>query len=104
MVAAASTRRTRSNALLDYSVQAIIVATADERMALEGEDGHGVFTLALLEGLAGQADCGDGFVAARELADHVEKRVPDIALRKWRNELFPFGNFDGQTFPLVPRQ
>jgi uncharacterized caspase-like protein len=61
----------------------MIAATADDKMAIEGEGGHGVFTFALLQGLRGAADLyGNGMVEVRELADYVEEALPRIT-RKW---------------------
>ncbi len=82
----------------------IIAATADDKMALEGEGGHGAFTFALLEGLQGKADRnGNGTVEVRELADHIEERLPQIT-RKWGYEQFPFSSTEGQSFTLVPKR
>ena len=83
--------------------RAMIAATADDRMAIEGEGGHGAFTFALLEGLRGKADRnGNGTVEVRELADYVEERLPEIT-RKWGYEQFPFSATEGNSFTLVPK-
>jgi uncharacterized caspase-like protein len=79
----------------------MIAATADDKMAIEGEGGHGVFTFALLQGLRGAADLyGNGMVEVRELADYVEEALPRIT-RKWGYEQFPFSSTEGQSFSLV---
>jgi uncharacterized caspase-like protein len=83
--------------------RAMIAATADDKMAIEGEGGHGAFTFALLEGLRGKADRnGNGTVEVRELADYVEERLPEIT-RKWGYEQFPFSATEGNSFTLVPK-
>ena len=83
--------------------RAMIAATADDKMAIEGEGGHGAFTFALLEGLRGKADRnGNGTVEVHELADHVQERLPEIT-RKWGYEQFPFSAMEGHFFPLVPK-
>ena len=83
--------------------RAMIAATADDKMAIEGEGGHGAFTFALLEGLSGKADRnGNGTVEVRELADYVEERLPEIT-RKWGYEQFPFSVTEGTSFTLVPK-
>jgi len=83
--------------------RAMIAATADDKMAIEGEGGHGAFTFALLEGLSGKADRnGNGTVEVRELADYVEERLPEIT-RKWGYEQFPFSATEGNSFTLVPK-
>ena len=84
--------------------RAMIAATADDKMAIEGEGGHGAFTCALLEGLSGKADRnGNGTVEVRELADYVEERLPEIT-RKWGYEQFPFSATEGNSFTLVPKK
>ena len=83
--------------------RAMIAATADEKMAIEGEGGHGAFTYALLEGLRGKADRNNnGTVEVRELADYVEELLPQIT-RKWGYEQFPFSSTEGSSFTLVPK-
>jgi WD40 repeat protein len=83
--------------------RAMIAATADDRMAIEGEGGHGAFTFALLEGLRGKADRnGNGTVEVHELAEYVQERLPEIT-RKWGYEQFPFSAMEGHFFPLVPK-
>jgi uncharacterized caspase-like protein len=81
----------------------MIAATADEKMAIEGEGGHGAFTYALLEGLRGKADRNaNGTVEVRELADFVEELLPTLT-RKWGYEQFPFSATEGASFALVPK-
>jgi len=83
--------------------RAMIAATADERMAFEGEGGHGAFTAALLAGLGGAAErSGNGSVEVRELADYVEEELPRIT-RKWGFEQYPFSSTEGNSFTLLPK-
>ena len=65
--------------------RAMIAATANEKMAIEGAGGHGAFTFVLLEGLQGKAD-----------------RLPEIT-RKWGYEQFPFSTTEGSSFTLIPK-
>ena len=82
--------------------RAMIAATADDKMAIEGEGGHGAFTFALLEGLRGKADRnGNGTVEVHELADYVEERLPEIT-RKWGYEQFPFSATEGHFLYAGP--
>ena len=83
--------------------RAMIAATADERMAVEGEGGHGAFTFALLKGLGGAADRnGNGTIEVRELADYVEEELPRIT-RKRGFEQYPFSSTEGNSFTLLPK-
>jgi uncharacterized caspase-like protein len=59
--------------------RAILTSSGINEVSQEGPDwggGHGVFTLALLDGLRGEADSnGDHFVTAGELFAYVRDRV-----------------------------
>lgn len=82
--------------------RALIAAAADEKMALEGEGGHGVFTHTVLRALAGEANSNkDGYVDVGELAAYVDQRLPEITKRKWNYEQFPVLETKGSSFPVV---
>lgn len=82
--------------------RALIAAAADEKMALEGEGGHGVFTHTVLRALAGEANSNrDGYVDVSELAAYVDRQLPEITKRKWNYEQFPVLETRGSTFPVV---
>ena len=82
--------------------RAMIAAAADEKMALEGEEKHGVFTYALLQALNGDADSDkDRFVNVSELASYIDRTLPEITNRKWGYEQFPVMQTEGNVFPVV---
>jgi uncharacterized caspase-like protein len=82
--------------------RALIAAAADEKMALEGEGGHGVFTHTVLRALAGEANSNrDGFVDVSELAAYVDQQLPEITKRKWNYEQFPVLETRGSSFPVT---
>ena len=82
--------------------RALIAAAADEKMALEGEGGHGVFTHTVLQALGGEANTNkDGYVDVGELAAYVDQRLPEITKRKWNYEQFPVLETRGSSFPVV---
>lgn len=84
--------------------RALIAAAADDKMALEGEGGHGVFTFALLEGLRGAADHNNnGTIEVGELADYIEESIPSITKRKWNYEQFPFRDIQGASFSVMSK-
>jgi Caspase domain len=60
---------------------AIVLAAAESKEdAMEGYQGHGVFTFALLEALKGKADTkGDGFVSTFQLQEYVSNRTYELA-------------------------
>lgn len=82
--------------------RAIIAATADGQMALEGEGGHGAFTYVLLNGLQGLADGNrDGHIDLYELGQYIGEQLPALTQRKWHYEQTPFIEMQGLSFPLV---
>jgi hypothetical protein len=84
--------------------RAVLAASSSAQMALEGYEGHGVFTYAVLEGLR-KADSGNnGLVEVSELADFVEALVPRITIERWKYEQFPMRDLKGQSFPISRRQ
>jgi uncharacterized caspase-like protein len=58
----------------------IISASTSLQEALEGYQGHGLFTYVLTEGMKGKADTDrDGFIRTLELANYVDSEVPVLA-------------------------
>ncbi|MFC1569874.1 caspase family protein [bacterium] len=81
---------------------AVFTASSDTQLALEGYQGHGLFTYTFLEGLKGKADRdGDGFVKIRELADYVEENVMEISENKFKRLQTPIIEIGGNTFPIA---
>ncbi len=81
----------------------VLAASSDSGLAMEGYEGHGVFTYALLQGLRGQADQqgnNDGTVGIGELAEFVSKEVPRITMEKWHYEQIPMRKLEGSPFPI----
>jgi hypothetical protein len=64
----------------------ILAGSASQEEALDGIDGHGVFTEVLLHGLAGEADSQgagnhDGKVSIYELGEYTKSQVPTLAAK-----------------------
>ncbi len=60
--------------------RAVLAASSSSQLALEGYQGHGFFTSALLTGLQGEADrAKDGAIEVLELAKFVQDEVPKIS-------------------------
>ena len=79
----------------------ILSASTSMQEALEGYQGHGLFTYVLAEGLKGNADKGNtGYVKTTELADYVDNEVPTLAEKIFKKAQYPTISISGQTFPI----
>jgi len=79
----------------------ILSASTSIQEALEGYQGHGLFTYVLAEGLKGKADKGNtGYVKTTELADYVDNEVPTLAEKIFKKAQYPTISISGQAFPI----
>jgi hypothetical protein len=79
----------------------ILSASTSIQEALEGYQGHGLFTYVLAEGLKGKADKGNtGYVKTTELADYVDCEVPTLAEKIFKKAQYPTISISGQAFPI----
>lgn len=79
----------------------ILSASTSVQEALEGYQGHGLFTWALVQGMRGKADKGQsGLILTTELAAYVEMEVPELAERIFKHAQFPTVSISGQGFPV----
>ncbi len=79
----------------------ILSASTSLQEALEGYQGHGLFTYVLAEGLKGKADKGNtGYVKTTELADYVDNEVPTLAEKIFKKAQYPTISISGQAFPI----
>ena len=66
----------------------ILMASTAVQQAIEGYQGHGLFTYVIAEGLSGKADSDkDGFVKTTELANYVDDEVPALAEKVFKNRV-----------------
>jgi WD40 repeat protein len=83
----------------------ILSASASDQEALEGEDGHGLFTSVLLRGLDGRADLlKHGAVKTLDLAVYVDDEVPKVAMQHFKREQYPNTHNAGRSFEIVSSQ
>jgi WD40 repeat protein len=89
--------KTAITKLMRATGRAVLAASSDKQLALEGHQGHGFFTFALLQGLKGQADLNkNGEISTLELAEFVSHEVPKIT----RDRQFPIHESQGLPFPI----
>ncbi len=68
----------------------VFSASSSSEEAMEGYQGHGLFTFCLLEGLKGKADLNnDGYIKIYELADYVEEEVITVAEEVFKRDQTP---------------
>jgi WD40 repeat protein len=80
----------------------VISATTSDQEANEGQDGHGVFTWVLLQGLNGKADARKhGYIKNLDLALYVDDQVPEIALAVFKRTQNPDLHNAGQSFQIA---
>jgi hypothetical protein len=79
----------------------ILAAASPQGKALEdGVQGHGVYTYALLEGLAGAAGPRNGLIEVDALAEYLTRRVPELTAKAGYQQR-PMRSAQGENFPIV---
>jgi WD40 repeat protein len=81
----------------------ILTATTEDKPALEGYHGHGVFTYALLAGLDEADSDSNGVIDVTELAQYVDRRLPDLTYDVFKLRQVPQMSIVGSNFPLASR-
>ena len=80
----------------------VLAASTSTQQALEGYEGHGLFTYVVAQGLMGKGDVdNNGIVNTLALAHYVDDQVPDIAQRQFNHPQYPTVETNGQAFPLT---
>jgi WD40 repeat protein len=80
----------------------VLSASSSDEEALEGQDGHGLFTWVLLQGLNGDADARKhGYINTFDLAAYVDDEVPRIAEEHFKRKQVPNLHNAGQSFQIV---
>ena len=82
----------------------ILAASNKQQAALEGHEGHGVFTWAVLQALGGAAARGGAAaVTTDDIKVFVEDQVPVITEKIFKIKQSPYSSSHGQGFPVVTR-
>jgi uncharacterized caspase-like protein len=80
----------------------VLSASTSDEEAQEGENGHGLFTWVLLQGLGGGADLfRNGAIRTVDLAAYLENEVPKKALEHFKREQYPNTHSAGRSFEIV---
>jgi len=93
--------KTAINKLTRAVGRATIVASSKNQVALEGYEGHGVFTYTLLEALKGKAADKEGKITINGVATYVEELLPQLTYKKWGYEQIPQKTLHGMDFPIA---
>ena len=92
--------KTAINKLTRAVGRATIVASSKDQAALEGFEGHGVFTYSVLKALNGLERYRNNRLTINDLATYVEETLPEITMKKWGYEQIPQKNLQGMDFPI----
>ena len=96
----ANMQKTTTNRLARATGRATISASSKSQVALEGYNGHGVFTYTLIEALKGKGYNGDDKITINELDDYVEDVLPDRTNKKWGYRQMPQSSMYGIDFNI----
>jgi WD40 repeat protein len=83
--------------------RATIVASSRNQAALEGFNGHGAFTWAILEGMKGKAADQGGKITISTLSAFIEEELPKLTFKKWGYEQIPQKTLQGMDFQIGTR-
>jgi WD40 repeat protein len=89
--------------LVKATGRATLMASSSAQVALEGYQGHGVFTWALIEGLKGKAASRDNQITVGSLADYVGDTLPDLTYKQFGYEQVPQRELQGMNFAIGVR-
>jgi hypothetical protein len=89
--------------LVKATGRATLMASSSAQVALEGYQGHGVFTWALIEGLKGKAAGRDNQITVGGLADFVGETLPELTYKQFGYEQVPQRELQGMNFPIGVR-
>lgn len=95
--------KTAIDKLIRATGRVTIAASASNQEALEGYEGHGVFTYVLLKALEGLADKNgnqDSVISINEISEYVADEVPKLTMDRWGREQFPMQSLRGRSFPI----
>lgn len=95
------TEKTAIDRLANATGQAVIAACSDNQFAMEGYNGHGLFTYVLLDAMKGGADRNnDGFISMQELSSYIGGEVISRSEQKWGYAQVPYSSLTASEFPL----
>ncbi|MBI5485278.1 MAG: caspase family protein [Deltaproteobacteria bacterium] len=80
--------------------RATIAASSKNQVALEGYEGHGVFSYTLLQGMNGKAADKKGEITINQLATFIEETLPELTFKKWGYEQIPQKSLIGSDFSI----
>jgi dipeptidyl aminopeptidase/acylaminoacyl peptidase len=94
------TEKTAITKLARAMGRATIAASSKNQAAMEGYEGHGVFSYTVLEGLGGKAANKKGEITVNLLANFIEETLPELTYKKWGYEQVPQKSLQGMDFPI----
>lgn len=92
-------QKTAIDKLTRATGRATLVASSKDQVALEGYNGHGVFTYTMIEALDGKG-YKNGKLTIKNLASYIEDVLPERTYQKWGYEQVPQSHITGTDFPI----
>jgi len=87
--------------LIRLSNRAVIVASSSNNMALEGYQGHGVFSWVVLDAIDHADYDENGSVDVSDIATHVRRLVPAITEERFKYRQVPMQDTPGDPFAIA---
>jgi len=87
-------QKTAIDKLTRATGRATLVASSKDQVALEGYNGHGVFTYTMIEALDGKG-YKNGKLTIKNLASYIEDVLPERTYQKWGYEQVPQSHITG---------
>lgn len=101
LAAAAAEESGAVSALSRLSQRSVIAASSGDNVALEGFNGHGVFSWVVLDALERADYDANGMVEVTDIGIHARKHVSDITERVFKFRQMPTLNTPGDPFAIA---
>ena len=96
-------RLTAVDRLTQAMGRTVLTASTEDKPALEGYRGHGIFTYVMLDAFSRADSNGNGTIELTELAAYIDEQVPQLSQSVFNRRQVPQMKIVGSNFPLIGR-